>query len=44
MGGRVLIQDPATSKVPYMPEQAKRYVNYDALLDQEKMAEWINNL
>ena len=44
MGGRVLIQDPDTAKVPYMPGQAKLYVNYDAILDQDKMAAWINNL
>ena len=44
MGGRVVIQDPATAKVPYMPEQAKLQVKYDALLGQEALADWINNL
>lgn len=44
MGGRVIIQDPDTAVMSYMPEQAALYVNYDAKLQIEEIADWINNL
>ena len=44
MGGRVIIQDPESAVMAYMPGQAAIYVNYDALLKVEEIADWINNL
>ncbi len=44
MGGRVIIQDPDTAVMSYMPGQAALYVNYDAKLQIEEIAGWINNL
>ena len=44
MGGRVIIQDPDSAVMSYMPGQAALYVNYDAILQVEEIADWINNL
>ncbi len=44
MGGRVIIQHPDSAKVSYMPAQAGLYVDYDALLQIEEIADWINKL
>jgi len=43
-GGTVLIQDPDSAQVPYMPEQAKLNVEIDRILDVEDIAEFINLL
>lgn len=42
--GLVLIQDPDTATVAYMPSQAKLRVDYDALLKPGEMADYINSL
>ncbi len=44
MGGKVIIQDPDSAKVSYMPAQAELYVDYDAMLQIEEIADWINKL
>lgn len=44
MGGRVIIQDPDSAVMAYMPGQAALYVDYDVLLKVEEIADWINNL
>lgn len=43
-GGRVLIQNPQTATVPFMPEHAAEHVETDAVLDADRMAEYINKL
>lgn len=43
MGGRVVIQHPDSAMVSYMPAQARVYVDYDAMLQVEDIADWINN-
>ena len=43
-GGMVLIQNPETAKVSFMPAQAKLHVNIDHILNAEDMAEFINLL
>lgn len=43
-GGKVLIQDPSTAQVAYMPEQASKNVKIDHTLRIEDMAEFINLL
>ena len=44
MGGRVIIQHPDSAIVSYMPAQARLQVKYDALLQIEEIAAWINKL
>ena len=44
MGGVVIIQDPDSALVSYMPAQAGLHVNYDAMLQIDEFAEWINKL
>lgn len=43
-GGRVMIQDPASASVPYMPAKAEEMMNVDAKLRVEEMADYINQL
>jgi two-component system chemotaxis response regulator CheB len=43
-GGMVLIQNPETAQVAYMPGQAKLYVNPDYILNAEDVADFINLL
>lgn len=43
-GGRVLIQQPSSAEVAYMPQQALKEINADAVLSTEKIAEYINAL
>ena len=43
-GGRVLLQDPETATVRYMPENALLHVAADAVLDPEHIADFINKL
>ncbi|MET3113140.1 two-component system chemotaxis response regulator CheB [Pedobacter sp. CG_S7] len=43
-GGRVIIQNPETAQVAFMPEQAKLQVDTDFILNAEDMAEFINLL
>jgi len=43
-GGIVVIQDPATAQVAYMPEQAALHAKIDYTLRIEDMAEFINLL
>lgn len=43
-GGTVLIQDPESAQVAYMPEQAKQQVAIDRTLAIEDIAEFINLL
>ena len=44
MGGRVIIQHPDSAIVSYMPAQAQLKVKYDAMLQIEEIADWINNV
>ena len=44
MGGRVIIQHPDSAIVSYMPEQARLHVDYNAILQIEEIADWINKL
>lgn len=44
MGGCVLIQHPDSARVSYMPAQAGLHVDYDAMLQIDEIADWINNL
>lgn len=44
LGGRVIIQHPDSAMVSYMPAQAGLYVDYDAMLQVDEIAEWINKL
>jgi two-component system chemotaxis response regulator CheB len=43
-GGKVLIQQPSSAEVSYMPQQALKEINADAVLSTEKIAEYINAL
>ena len=43
-GGKVIIQNPNSAIVKYMPEYAIEHVNPDAVLDETEMAAYINNL
>lgn len=43
-GGKVIIQDPNSAIVRYMPEFAIEHVNPDAVLDETEMAAYINKL
>lgn len=43
-GGTVVIQDPDTAQVPYMPEQARKTMSIDYILRIEEMADYINLL
>ena len=43
-GGSVIIQDPSTAIVPFMPEYAIENVANDAILDPKEMANYINQL
>lgn len=41
-GGRVIIQDPDSALISFMPAQAGLYVDYDEMLQVEEIADWIN--
>ncbi|WP_316750207.1 chemotaxis protein CheB [Pedobacter gandavensis] len=43
-GGTVLIQDPETAQVAYMPDQARKSMEIDRILRIEEMADYINLL
>ncbi len=43
-GGKVLIQNPDTAQVAFMPAQAKIHVQPDEILNAEDMADFINLL
>ena len=43
-GGSVIIQDPSSAIVPFMPEYAIENVANDAILDPKEMANYINQL
>lgn len=43
-GGKVIIQDPNSAIVRYMPEFAIEHVNPDAVLNDSEMAAYINKL
>lgn len=43
-GGTVLIQDPSTAVVSYMPQNAMDYVVADKVLKIDEMADYINRL
>jgi two-component system, chemotaxis family, protein-glutamate methylesterase/glutaminase len=43
-GGRVLIQQPSSAGVSYMPQQALNEIDADAVLSTEAIAEYINAL
>ncbi|HEY5464374.1 MAG TPA: chemotaxis protein CheB [Hanamia sp.] len=43
-GGKVIIQNPRSAVVSYMPAQAELKVNIDAILEIEEMADYINQL
>ncbi len=43
-GGKVIVQQPDSAKVPYMPEYAIAEVETDAILQTEEMADYINKL
>lgn len=43
-GGRVLVQNPNSATVTYMPESAIEHVAVDAVLNPDEMANYINNL
>jgi two-component system chemotaxis response regulator CheB len=43
-GGLVLIQDPDSAQVAYMPAQAKLHVEIDQILTIEKIGEFINSI
>ena len=43
-GGKALIQQPSSAEVSYMPEQALREIEADAVLTNEEIAAYINNL
>lgn len=43
-GGKVLIQQPASAEVSYMPQQALREITADAVLHTEEIAAYINGL
>jgi two-component system, chemotaxis family, protein-glutamate methylesterase/glutaminase len=43
-GGYVVIQDPLTAEVSYMPEQALKVVKPDKLLKATELASFINSI
>lgn len=43
-GGRVLIQQPSSAEVAYMPQQALKEIHPDAVLRTEEIADYINAL
>lgn len=43
-GGKVMVQDPDTAVVSYMPAHALEHVTADAVLKPEEMPDFINNL
>jgi len=43
-GGEIVVQDPKTAQVDYMPGQAILRANVDEVLEIEQMADYINNL
>jgi len=43
-GGRVVIQNPNTAIMPYMPQQAVQNVKPHVILDSHNMADYINKL
>ena len=42
--GKIWIQDPETAEVDYMPRHAKEQVDYDLLINPEKLCININQL
>jgi len=44
LGGKVVIQNPNTAIMPYMPQQAVINVKPHVVLDSQNMADYINNL
>jgi two-component system, chemotaxis family, protein-glutamate methylesterase/glutaminase len=44
VGGKVLIQQPSSAEVSYMPEQALREIEADAVLHTEEIAAYVNGL
>lgn len=42
--GTMLVQDPETAEIPYMPQQALFNLRVDAVLKPEEMASFINQL
>jgi len=43
-GGTVVIQDPATAEMPFMPKTALESVTPDFVLDVEELLQFINNM
>jgi len=43
-GGRILVQDPDTAEIAYMPQQALFNLQVDAVLKPQEMAVFINQL
>jgi two-component system, chemotaxis family, protein-glutamate methylesterase/glutaminase len=41
-GGIVLVQQPSSAEVSYMPQQALREIKPDAVLSTEEIADYIN--
>ncbi len=44
IGGRVVVQNPETAIMPYMPQQAVEHAKTDVVLDASQMADYINKL
>jgi two-component system chemotaxis response regulator CheB len=42
--GRVVVQDPATAEMPYMPQNALAHLTPDFILAPEEIADFINRL
>lgn len=43
-GGSVIVQDPATAQIPYMPQQAIVQTKVDEILSTNEIAQYINSL
>jgi two-component system, chemotaxis family, protein-glutamate methylesterase/glutaminase len=43
-GGRVVVQDPATAEMPYMPQYAINHLDAHYILTPEEITEFINGL
>jgi two-component system, chemotaxis family, protein-glutamate methylesterase/glutaminase len=43
-GGYVMVQDPATAEVGYMPQYAINTVQVDAIMKPEEMIDWVSKL
>ena len=43
-GGQVIVQDPATAQIPYMPQQAIAQTNVDQIISFDEIADYINSL